>query len=225
MESSSKEIENLPDPPLPATPKSYVRVSVSVSSTPPKPPTPKKSLPVRLSNGTLVVTTPFPPRTRVSCTHITMDRIHVYQACDLCGRHPPMGWLYACRQDKSQSVVHYLNNPEPVLDESSPLSPFYDCHFSPSVKRQIVEGRYTEDQLKMLQKQRENVYLVLQQYSRKSKDLRRELADDNVLGRVHPNITVRTRGRKNSVRREPASATEGGRCGLKCCHASIRPGW
>nr|OQO26645.1 hypothetical protein B0A51_07919 [Rachicladosporium sp. CCFEE 5018] len=43
--------------------------------------------------------TPQQTRRVGQCTHITMIRQHGTSACNMCGRPPSVGWLYACRQD------------------------------------------------------------------------------------------------------------------------------
>ncbi|PSN66480.1 hypothetical protein BS50DRAFT_635594 [Corynespora cassiicola Philippines] len=41
-----------------------------------------------------------------TCTHTTMDRVYGReQLCDVCGRIPGLGFLYACREDKHQAAV------------------------------------------------------------------------------------------------------------------------
>ncbi|KAK6431403.1 hypothetical protein LTR95_012436 [Oleoguttula sp. CCFEE 5521] len=89
------------------------------------------------------------------CTHITMVRQHGNSACNMCGRPPSAGWLYACRQDwllarKSQTAREYELPQLPI--ESDDLNHLADIAtalgMSQSVLAQMRAGSYTVSEAK-----------------------------------------------------------------------------
>jgi hypothetical protein len=110
------------------------------------------------SQGTL-------PR-RGQCTHITMNRLHGDNLCQMCGRLPDFGWLYACRQDW---LVANQQNPVATAAESAIVVPDDSDYFdvmarfassikmSPSVVKQIRDGHYNYDQVEKLIAQKEHL--------------------------------------------------------------------
>lgn len=105
-----------------------------------------------------------PPR-RAMCTHIAMARLHGSNVCQLCGKTPDVGWLYACRQDwlteYQDSMVSTADIAITVPDDSN----YFDVmarraaslKMSPSVTKQIREGFYTFDQVEKLVAQKEHL--------------------------------------------------------------------
>jgi hypothetical protein len=160
--------------------------------------------------------TPRPPPMRINCTHVSMDRVHAFQVCDLCGRQPSMGWLYQCQQDRSQAK---LSKPESPYEANPTLQELYNLGFSTSILRQASEGVYTDAQLEVLKSQRAKVEKILEEQKRVGVHTPEEQEDES----LHPNITVRKR--KNSKAKKIQTChqygTDPSRCVLKCCHASI----
>jgi hypothetical protein len=100
----------------------------------------------------------------VGCTHLQVTRIYdKYGAlkCPLCLKHPSFGWLYRCTQDS-----HGLLPESDFLafrrrDKRKTIMDPTLHNLSPSIVRAIIEGQYTEDQIKVLVQQKENVRLSI----------------------------------------------------------------
>ena len=114
----------------------------------PPPPTRKKS-PLERSSG---------------CTHIRMTRLwDKYGAykCSICDKHPSLGWLYRCTQDSNGFLpesdfldVTHRDKKKIHMDPSL-------HNLSPSVIKAIGRGEYTDDQVNLLVRQKENVRLSI----------------------------------------------------------------
>ncbi|KAK6441700.1 hypothetical protein LTR95_002062 [Oleoguttula sp. CCFEE 5521] len=101
--------------------------------------------------------TPQQTRRVGQCTHITMIRQHGTSACNMCGRRPSVGWLYACRQDwmlAHQSISsHDLELPQPPI-ESDDLDHLTEIAIavgmSHSVVAQMRSKSYTVSEAKKI---------------------------------------------------------------------------
>ncbi|KAM0722730.1 hypothetical protein Q7P37_002171 [Cladosporium fusiforme] len=102
---------------------------------------------------------------RGQCTHITMQRLHGDNICQMCGKLPEFGWLYVCRQDwliaHQDAVATKAKNATVVTDECSSFD-FMANHaasinMSPSSVQQIRAGLYTIDQVKTLVAQKQHL--------------------------------------------------------------------
>ena len=95
-----------------------------------------------------------------------MIRLHGDNICQMCGRIPNIGWLYACHQDwllerQQVSVPIAAESAVTVPDKSN----YFDvmAHFaqslkmSPSVIKQIRDGLYTFDEVEKLVAQKEHL--------------------------------------------------------------------
>lgn len=94
-----------------------------------------------------------------------MHRLHGDHICQMCGKPPDHGWLYACRQDwltvHQDSVATQAESAIVVPDESN----YFDVmaryaasiKMSPSVIEQIRTGLYTFDQVEKLVAQKEHL--------------------------------------------------------------------
>ena len=98
-----------------------------------------------------------PKRVRTpNCTHITMERVYYGDdiPCPVCGRVPPMGFLYECRQDSDVAFSHCSAVGDDESPNESVKSSFRqelkDMGMSESVIRTAEQGGYTEQQLKKL---------------------------------------------------------------------------
>ncbi|KAL2418573.1 hypothetical protein ABEF91_004120 [Exophiala dermatitidis] len=103
----------------------------------------------------------MPHERRHQCTHTTMTRLYDPMGsftCSSCRKHPSIGWLYRCTQDHDGFL--------PERDFSSPSNPGkimevpleFGSHFlSPAVVQAIGEGQYTDEQIRILVKQKEKV--------------------------------------------------------------------
>lgn len=126
---------------------------------------------------------------RAQCTHITMNRLHGDNVCQVCARVPENGWLYACRQDwllenQQESVATAAESAIVVPDESD----FFDAtarfaaslKMSPSVVKQIRTGRYNFDQVDKLIAQKEHLISTIKKME--------GLSTENTPGSVHGNV-------------------------------------
>lgn len=94
-----------------------------------------------------------------------MNRLHGDNICQMCGRIPNIGWLYACRQDwlleRQQDLVPAAAEIDMVPDGSN----YFDMmahlaqslKMSPSVIKQIRDGLYTFDEVEKLVAQKEHL--------------------------------------------------------------------
>ena len=135
-----------------------------VPSPPALPPSPIQA------RGSKVITHSSVPR-RGQCTHITMVRLHGDNICQMCGRIPNIGWLYACHQDwcleRQRDLV-------PTIAKSAVMVPdksnYFDvmAHFAQSLKmsssvvKQIRDGLYTFDEVEKLVAQKEQLIGTVQ---------------------------------------------------------------
>lgn len=108
---------------------------------------------------------------RGQCTHITMNRLHGENACQMCGKVPDVRWLYACRQDW---LVEHQSDFAGTVSESD-IAPdetnYFDVmarfassiRMSASVVKQIRDGLYTYDQVEKLIAQKENLNKTIEE--------------------------------------------------------------
>ncbi|KAF2161359.1 hypothetical protein M409DRAFT_28094 [Zasmidium cellare ATCC 36951] len=102
---------------------------------------------------------------RPQCTHIYMNRVHGDLTCNMCGRIPEVGWVYACQQDRLPGQYDPLPDVDAVPVTVPDDSNYFDArarvaeylHMSPSVIKGIRAGDYDIDQVEKLIKQREKV--------------------------------------------------------------------
>ena len=98
----------------------------------------------------------MPKRMRTpNCTHVDMDRIYGRdQQCYVCGRTPPIGFLYECRQDHSSPSLHDLLSSQTAELVDPPKSrlrlELEEIGLSQSVIRAAEQGHYTRAQLGVL---------------------------------------------------------------------------
>jgi hypothetical protein len=99
---------------------------------------------------------PAPKRVRTpNCTHITMERVHYDEdlPCPVCGRVPPMRFLYECRQDDDIAFSHcaVVDDEDPDEQAKSHLRQELEhIGLSESVIVTAEQGGYTEQQLEKL---------------------------------------------------------------------------
>jgi hypothetical protein len=99
---------------------------------------------------------PAPKRVRTpNCTHITMERVHYDEdlPCPVCGRVPPMRFLYECRQDDDIAFSHcaVVDDEDPEEQAKSPLRQELEhIGLSKSVILTAEQGGYTDQQLEKL---------------------------------------------------------------------------
>jgi len=126
---------------------------------------------------------------RGQCTHITMNRLHGDNFCQMCGRIPDIGWLYACRQDwlvanQQESVATAAESAIVVPDESN----YFDVmarfassiKMSPSVVKQIRDGHYNYDQVEKLIAQKEHLISTIKKTE--------GLSTENTPASLHSNV-------------------------------------
>lgn len=100
-----------------------------------------------------------------------MNRLHGENACQMCGRIPEIGWLYACRQDwlvenHQDSFEATASTSDAVPDETN----YFDVMarfassigMSLSVVKQIRDGQYTYGQVEKLIAQKEHLNDVIE---------------------------------------------------------------
>jgi hypothetical protein len=125
---------------------------------------------------------------REQCTHITMNRLHGDNTCQMCGKMPDIGWLYACHQDwlvdnQQNSVATAAESAIVVPDDSN----YFDAmaryatsiKMSPSVIKQIRDGQYNFDQVEKLIAQKEHLISTIKKIE--------GLSTDNTPGSLHSN--------------------------------------
>jgi hypothetical protein len=111
-------------------------------------------------------TAPKRVRSVPNCTHMTMERVHYDDfPCPACGRMPPTGFLYECRQDSDVAFSHC----SAVVDDESPSESakstlrreLEDIGLSESVIKSAERGGYTEQQLEKLKALKEEMKQVI----------------------------------------------------------------
>ena len=125
---------------------------------PPPPPSPK------VARRSKTITHSLVPR-RGQCTHITMNRLHGDNTCQMCGRIPNIGWLYACRQDwlleRQKDLATTPAESAMVPDKSNYFEMMahlaQSLRMSPSVIKQIRDGLYTFDEVEKLVAQKDKL--------------------------------------------------------------------
>jgi hypothetical protein len=94
-----------------------------------------------------------------------MNRLHGENTCQMCGRIPNIGWLYACRQDwlleRQQDLATTHAESAMVPDKSNYFEMMahlaQSLKMSPSVIKQIRDGLYTFDEVEKLVAQKEHL--------------------------------------------------------------------
>ena len=105
---------------------------------------------------------------RPQCTHMTMNRLYGEHTCQMCGKVPNIGWVYACKQDELLGCRHTLTDSEnlPVVADSGD---YFEAQAkvaeslgtSTSVIKQMRDGEYSFDQMETLLQQRRHVIDVI----------------------------------------------------------------
>jgi hypothetical protein len=126
---------------------------------------------------------------RGQCTHISMNRLHGNNTCQMCGKMPDIGWLYACHQDW---LINNLQDSVATAAESAIVVPddsnYFDAmaryatsiKMSPSVVKQIREGLFNFDQVEKLIAQKEHLISTIKKIE--------GLSTDNTPGSLHSNV-------------------------------------
>ena len=94
------------------------------------------------------------------CTHKQMTRLFdKYGAykCSVCNKHPDFGWLYRCTQDSDGFLPESDFMSSTRRDKRKTHMDPTLHNLSPSVVRAIGQGEYTEEQIELLVRQKENV--------------------------------------------------------------------
>jgi hypothetical protein len=128
----------------------------------PTPPAPPPS--PMLARRSRTITHSLVPR-RGQCTHITMTRLHGENTCQMCGRSPNIGWLYACHQDwileRQQDLMTTPEESAIVPDKSNYFEMMahvaQSLKMSSSVIQQIRDGLYNFDEVEKLVAQKEHL--------------------------------------------------------------------
>src|SRR4051812_40452321 len=107
----------------------------------------------------------LPTRNRTSnCTHVQMTRLFDELGCDkcsICHRRPPLGWLYRCTQDIVGSLPASDAHDEENARQFNHDTQLYTL--SPSIIKLAEEGHYTDEQLRVLWKQKIEVRQIIRQ--------------------------------------------------------------
>ena len=105
-----------------------------------------------------------PKRVRLpNCTHITMARVHygMHYPCPVCGRVPPLGFLYECVQDIDIAFSHRsaeVNDGAPAESTKSDLRrELEDIGVSESIIKTAEQGGYTEEQIEKVKAMKQAV--------------------------------------------------------------------
>jgi hypothetical protein len=127
---------------------------------------------------------------RGQCTHITMNRLHGDNICQMRGKMPDIGWLYACRQDwlvgnQQECVATAAECAIVVPDDSN----YFDAmaryassiKMSASVVKQIRDGRFNFDQVEKLIAQKEHLISIIKKIE--------DLSTDNTPVSLHSNVS------------------------------------
>jgi hypothetical protein len=177
-----------------------------------------------------------------------MNRLHGENTCQMCGRIPNIGWLYACRQDwlleRQQDLVpEAAESPMAIPDKSNYFEMMahlaQSLKMSPSVMNQIRDGSYTFDEVEKLVAQKEHLIATVKKMESLSAESRPASQYNSVfqscssiiasLGataapdqqQTSPTPTQQTSTRKDS----PATTTskqlqvKADRCNYMVCHA------
>ena len=100
------------------------------------------------------------PERRNPCTHMTMTRLYdAYGSfkCNICHKHPSLGWLYRCTQDTGGVLPESDFTEKPPIGKERPVQDVTTHSLSSSVIKAIGEGHYTGDQIKKLIQLKEGV--------------------------------------------------------------------
>jgi hypothetical protein len=118
-----------------------------------------------------------------------MTRLHGENTCQMCGRTPNIGWLYACRQDW---LLERQQDPVTTPEESAivPDKPNYfemmahvaqSLKMSPSVIKQIHDGLYNFDEVEKLVAQKEHLIATVKKMESLAAESRPASQYNNVL--------------------------------------------
>ena len=108
------------------------------------------------------------PSTRKAvCTHVSLERVWGSQfTCAHCRKISPLGWSYQCTQDRGEDALPFftlesldIRNPQVVEDYFQRLETksMQLGQISPWILKAIREGHYTEDQIIILEAQKQGV--------------------------------------------------------------------
>lgn len=104
-------------------------------------------------------------RSRPSCTHMQVERLHGPYSCDACHRPSPLGWVYLCTQDFRPEATTDIASPvDSFMDSSSPavnMDELRALEMSKSITTQIQAGGYTPEQIEIIKAQKVHVHKVL----------------------------------------------------------------
>jgi hypothetical protein len=118
-----------------------------------------------------------------------MNRLHGDNVCQMCGRIPDIGWLYACRQDwlvaNQQDLVATAAKSAIVVPDDSN---YFDVmarlaasiKMSPGVVKQIRDGHYNYDQVEKLISQKEHLISTIKKME--------GLSTENTPASLHSNV-------------------------------------
>ena len=119
--------------------------------------------PLALRRSTIKPTT----TRKAVCTHVSLERVWGPNfTCSHCRKLSPLGWSYQCAQDQGEDALPFftlenldVRNPQEVEnyyrrleDKSAQLG-----QISPWILKAITEGHYTEDQIVILETQKQGV--------------------------------------------------------------------
>ncbi|KAH3979326.1 hypothetical protein HBI82_103960 [Parastagonospora nodorum] len=162
----------------------------------------------------------MPRRSRApNCTHLDMDRVYGRnQHCDVCGRSPPIGFLYECRQDwVTQSLRDLLTKDveKGVLEVvKSDMRLELEClGLSESVILTAEQGHYTRSQLEKIKTQKKELRQIISD-SLQASQINDAAATLAVLAQAPSNHD----GAQNSTPEKEATPA----CAIRACH-TCRP--
>lgn len=105
---------------------------------------------------------------RPQCTHVSMSRTYGSQTCQLCGKIPSIGWVYACKQDHELGHVGGMTDPDtfPVVPNESS---YFDVQaqlaeslgMGASVTQGIRNGDYSFEQVDKLIEQKKHLLAMI----------------------------------------------------------------
>ena len=108
------------------------------------------------------------PTTRKAvCTHVSLERVWGSQfICSHCRMVPPMGWSYQCTQDQGEDALPFFTLESLDIRNPQEIESYYQRlehksmqlgQISPWILKAIREGHYTEDQIVILEAQKQGV--------------------------------------------------------------------
>jgi CRISPR/Cas system-associated protein Cas10 (large subunit of type III CRISPR-Cas system) len=109
----------------------------------------------------------MPKRVRTpNCTHLDMDRVYGRdQLCYVCGREPPIGFLYQCKQDCHTQSLHDIleqeNDCQIEVVKSDTRLQLEWAGLSESIILTAEKGHYTAEQLEKLKAQKRELRQII----------------------------------------------------------------